>query len=381
MKLVIVGTYPLDKTTIRGGVEAVLVNLVEGLKKKRSLDIHIISCRRELTKAKIVKCEDITLHYLPASKRFGNITFRLMEKYRVKKKIDELKPDIIHFQDQSSYVYTHSRPPCPLILTIHGICYQETKFRYGFVNWVRRCLRNYHERIILRNIHNIIAVSPYVKQAIGNLTTAQMHLIANPIDDKYFELRDRSIEHRVLFAGFVSRLKNLLALIRAIALIRQHVPDVKVYVAGNIDESDYFKVIKKYIIEHALQKQILFLGHLTEKQLREEYEKCSILVLPSLQENSPIVIQQAMAAGKAVVATRVGGVPYLVKDSQTGFLVEPGDIQDLAEKIKELLQNRELREEFGKSGKLAAQKRFASKTVAEKTYYLYRELIRRYRRG
>ncbi len=57
MRLVIVGTYPLDKTTIRGGVEAVLVNLVEGLKKKRSLDIHIISCRRELTKAKIVKCE------------------------------------------------------------------------------------------------------------------------------------------------------------------------------------------------------------------------------------------------------------------------------------------------------------------------------------
>lgn len=381
MKLAMVGPYPLDNTKIRGGVEAVLVNLVEGLKTIRELDIHVISCRKEIQKEKTVKYGDITLYYLSASRRFGNITFKHAEKSRIKKKIMELKPDIIHFHDYDYYDYTSAPAFCPSPITIHGIGFEETKIGQGMINRVRKCCRDHYERKTLSNAHDIIAISPYVTQAIGHLTPAEMHPIENPVNDKYFKLSDKSRRPRILFVGFISRLKNLLTLIKAIGIIKVEVPEVKVYVAGEIGEPDYFREIEQYIIKHELKNHVIFLGQLPEEKLMEEYENCAVLALVSLQENSPMAIQQAMAAGKAVVAARVGGVPNLVEDGRTGFLVNPGDVQGLAEKIKKILRHKELRERLGRNGKMAAQSRFDTQVIARKTYQLYQKLICEYKKG
>jgi len=80
-----------------------------------------------------------------------------------------------------------------------------------------------------------------------------------------------------------------------------------------------------------------------------------------------MVVMQAMAAGKAVVATRVGGIPYQVEDGHTGLLVESGDVSALAEAIIRLLRDDVLRVAMGRRGKKVAEQRFRASVVAEET--------------
>jgi len=150
MKFAMVGPYALDINKIVGGVEAVIVYLIEGLKQIDDLDIHIISCRKKITEEKIVEKEKIKIHYLPSQNRFCNITLNFMEKYRIRKKIKQIKPEIIHFQDHPNYVYISSKPYCATVTTVHGILYKEVKIRKGILNWIRKFLIIYIERICLK---------------------------------------------------------------------------------------------------------------------------------------------------------------------------------------------------------------------------------------
>ena len=87
------------------------------------------------------------------------------------------------------------------------------------------------------------------------------------------------------------------------------------------------------VSELGLSDEVKFFGSITEKEVVAEYGKAQVFVLSSEEEPAPQVIAQAMAAGLPVVSTSVGGIPFLVKDGQNGFLVPPGNVERLAEKI------------------------------------------------
>jgi glycosyltransferase involved in cell wall biosynthesis len=372
MKIAMVGTYPLDPEIIRGGVQSVIYNLVEGLRRHSDLDIHVVAHSSDVKENLTRPAGNVTLHFYPTVTRFNNITFGLMEHRHIKRLFDELKPDLIHFQDHAISLLP---PPYPWLLTVHGITFEEVKFLRGFKNRARGFFRSQLEKMVLRPARQIIALSPYAARAIGHLTSAQMHFIDNPVDGKYFQLADRAEPGRILLVGFICHRKNILALAQAVNLVKRVHPEIKAYIAGAVSEPDYFRDVERYLAAHDLQGQVVFLGHLDEARLREEYEKCSLLALTSLGENSPIAIQQAMAAGKPVVATDVGGVAHLVADGKTGFLVKTGDIAGLADRIQRLLADEALRKAYGQAGRAEALQRFTREAVADKTYALYQELI------
>ena len=121
MKIAIVGKYPLDTNKISGGVANVNYNLVEGLRKLNNLEIHVITCGSEVKKAQTVFNESIKIHYLPGQKRFGSITLDVLDRYWIRRKIKEIKPDIIHSHDQGKYTYTALRTNYPTVVTISTI--------------------------------------------------------------------------------------------------------------------------------------------------------------------------------------------------------------------------------------------------------------------
>ena len=98
-----------------------------------------------------------------------------------------------------------------------------------------------------------------------------------------------------------------------------------------------------------------------------------IFVLPSQNEGMGKVLVEDMALGKPIVASKVGGIPDLVKDGQNGFLVKPGDASDLSFGIKKLLDDKRMREEMGKKGRAMAQDYSVEKMV-EKIDTLYTSL-------
>jgi glycosyltransferase involved in cell wall biosynthesis len=154
------------------------------------------------------------------------------------------------------------------------------------------------------------------------------------------------------------------------------VPDLYLQFAGAIVEPALETKMRGLIAQKALSENVEFLGHLSEAQLLEVYEQTSILLLTSEIETSPMAVTQAMAAGKAVVAKAVGGVPFLIDDGRTGLLVEPNNPQQIADAIVRLAQDHDLRQRVGQAARQEALERFEAKAVAEKTYMVYQSILK-----
>ena len=124
-----------------------------------------------------------------------------------------------------------------------------------------------------------------------------------------------------------------------------------------------------------LERTIWIEEMLPKPQVIQLLTHATVFVCPSIYEPMGIVNLEAMACETAVVASRVGGIPEVVAEGETGFLVEPGNAAELAERVNELLGDTELAARFGKAGRKRAVEHFSWRTIAERTADLYRGLV------
>ena len=125
--------------------------------------------------------------------------------------------------------------------------------------------------------------------------------------------------------------------------------------------------MKHLAADLGIDQHVTLLGEVPSPEIPVLFQHCEFFVLPSRSEPFGIVLLEAMALGKAIVATKVGGIPEFIKDGDTGLLVESGDSQALSEGILRLIRDHELRARLGKNGLQSVE-----------TRYDYRKLILRY---
>jgi glycosyltransferase involved in cell wall biosynthesis len=125
--------------------------------------------------------------------------------------------------------------------------------------------------------------------------------------------------------------------------------------------------------ELGIMREVLFLGY--QEEVASFYAAFDALVLPSSNEGTPVSAIEALAAERPVVATRVGGVPDVVRDGEDGFLVEAGETGDLADRLEQLARDPELRERMGRQGRERVLPRYAVDRLVEDVDELYRSLL------
>ena len=108
--------------------------------------------------------------------------------------------------------------------------------------------------------------------------------------------------------------------------------------------------------------------------------RAAVFALVSLEENSPMAIEEAMAAGVPVVTSNRCGMPYIVRDGESGFLVNPNDTDEIAGRLRQLIENDELRRSMGAKGKEIALDRFHPTRIAARTRDVYLRAIQDSRR-
>jgi glycosyltransferase involved in cell wall biosynthesis len=152
-------------------------------------------------------------------------------------------------------------------------------------------------------------------------------------------------------------------------------PLAQLRIAGECSsERAYVESIRAFIQAANLTDRVHLLGALPEAALLREFAGCDLLALPSVQETTPMVIAQAMAAGKPVVATPVGGVDEMVSNGETGFLINVGDIDGLTNALLRLLREPSLRARMGQAGQRFAVTNYRANTVAKRTYEVYQKV-------
>jgi glycosyltransferase involved in cell wall biosynthesis len=156
---------------------------------------------------------------------------------------------------------------------------------------------------------------------------------------------------RLLFVALLCEAKGLLVLIKACGeLARRGVP-VQLDVMGRFESPEFEARTKQLIAELGIEGNVNFLGVLTGQAKLEAFYHTDMLCHPTFYDTFGLVILEAMACSKPVVATRWASIPTIINDGQTGYLVEPHDSITLADRIEELAADPQLRQQMGEAGR------------------------------
>lgn len=304
------------------------------------------------------------------------------------------KFDVIHIADASfSSLITFvtcrlslALTKIPLVITAHHLYYEEFLIRDKKRSLFKRVYKNIFEFLAivseflsLKYATAIINVSNYTQKSLNRvygIPYAKMYVVLNGISNLkkvnqrqfVFEKNNKNII--LLSIGKNTPRKGYNTLLKAYEKIRLDYPNVKLVLVGgetsNLVRSDEFSHVKEGIETFE---------HVDERMLSALYEYCDIYVSSAVLEGFGLTILEAMAAGKAVVATESGGVCDFFENGANGLLVKPNNWQQLSEAIMYLIQNESLRKRIGDSNKTYAMTKFTWKNSAEQAYKVYLQLI------
>jgi len=257
----------------------------------------------------------------------------------------------------------------PRLFTIHGVKRHEASKRAGRER-LAATLDAWIEPHVHARFDHMVCISSYAEQVAGKGKVT--YRIPNAVRSVFFDVRRESSSQRplVLFVGQLSPLKGADFLLRAHAELRSVYPDLETVLCGEPETAGYMGW---------LQSQagggVTFKGRTNADQLRGWLSRANVLVLPSRQENAPMVIAEAMATGTPVVATRVGGVPDMIEDRRTGLLVNPGDVPGLVNALKRLLGDADAAGRLAAGARQHAMTYYHPAVVGEQTVAVYRQLL------
>ena len=154
------------------------------------------------------------------------------------------------------------------------------------------------------------------------------------------------------------------------------IPQLKVDLCGAESDPTYAAQVHQRIAALKLQDNVTMHGIVPQSTVKQKLKQATMLVLPSLQENAPMVVAEAMAGGVPVVASNLCGVPDMVVNGKSGLLIDdPHDAAALALAIKQLLTDAELRVKMITSAKADAVRKFHPTEVAKATVAVYKEVL------
>lgn len=372
MKIAIVTQFPKDPTRPRGGVESVSVNLVRGLTGLAGTEVHVVTLDSE-SAARVDGWNGALVHRLPRAP--GSSLRHAVGPGRqlVSDYVTKLRPDIVHAHD--TYGLMVSGLEFPRLFTIHGFIYGDTLVSGRKFPWLRSRLWKWVEQRGWRDQGAIISISPYVRERLTGVVTAPIYDIDNPVAEEFFSIRRADAGPTIFSAAVISPRKNTLALVRALESLRSGGVSATLRLAGPIVDRDYGERVRSYVAEAGLGDAVAFLGSVPVETVRTELAQATVFALVSLEENSPMGIEEAMAAGVPVVTSNRCGMPYMVRHGESGFLVDPENVGDIAGRLERLLRNVTLAERMGQKGREIALDRFHPRRVAERTIEVYGELV------
>ena len=150
--------------------------------------------------------------------------------------------------------------------------------------------------------------------------------------------RPVSQRHDILFAGALIPRKGVHFLLEAFARVQADMPQARLRLAGQAANRDYATRLRRQVDDLQLAQHVVFEPHLSQGELAQRMADARVLVLPSQSEGLGKVIIEAMLCGTPVLASHVDGIPEIVEDGVTGYLVPPGDVAALADRLRHLFR-------------------------------------------
>lgn len=333
-------------------------------------------------------------------------TFQKIDRYLLDNRIDILDVQGTETTISSYPVNSTVKHEFPVISTIHGLAFQCYKFYstglpFGFLVWGRSLSdwltfhgvlegkllmkrRAQIESKTLKGIKYVRGRTNWDKMSVRSVNEKVKYFHTELIMREPFYQGGWDIESAIGNKIFVPQMripyKGMFVLLKAIKIVKQEFPDIKVFVPGDclrqgIKSNGYEHYIWRMINDYGLRESIVFTGNLNAEEMVKELRSARVFVLPSIIENSPNSLTEAQMIGTPTVSSLVGGVSDYVVNGETGLLYNSQDHIMCAECIIRLLSDNDLSNRISKHARVAAYKRHEPEQVTDTVIKCYQDVI------
>lgn len=354
------------------------------------LEIHVISCTQRHMPSPDKLGPNIRFHSLHVPKSGWLRSGYLGCALAVRRKLREIKPDIVHAQGtERDCAVSAVLSPYPRLLTIHGNL-RLIKRQLGFRPFSAMWLQTFLEGMVVPRFDGIICITNYTRWAVEH-EVSRTWVVPNAVDPEFLELgrdrlgprsefRDRRANSSdlglasppvILVVANIDARKNQNAFIRALdSLAAENEFEVRFF--GKSGEDDYAKEFKCLVEDRSWCR---YGGMIGREELREEFRRATILVLPTQEDNCPMVVLEAQAAGVPVAVSDVGGVPDLVENESSGLMINPNIAGSMSGAVSRLLGDASLCERLARCAYERSIERFHPLVIAKRHLEIYREVL------
>ena len=371
-----------------GGPAIHVANLAAGL-ESRGYNTTLVTgslARGEDSMAFVAERLGVAVVDMPEMGREVSPLHDLRSVWTLARLMRQTRPDILHTHTAKAGAIARAATalagdarPRAVLHTFHGHVLK------GYFDPVRTSLFREVERTLARASDVLVAVSPEVRDDLVSLGVAPREKFAVirlgiPLQERIGD-KGPTLDYRRLYGippgafvvGWVGRMtgvKDTKAVLEIVRGLRELRAEAVLCMVGDGPEREGLEELAHQL---GIARSCYFVGY--REDVSDYYRLFDAFLLPSLNEGTPVSVIESLASGTPVVATRVGGVPDVVRDGLDGFVVEPGDVQGAAEKLAELAGDPKLRARLGESGRARVYERYSVDRLVNDVDRLYRSLL------
>ena len=332
----------------------------------------MVSCSHVASPAPEKLAPNIHFHQLVIGDKGWGKSLFLGCALKARKLISKINPDMVHAQGtERDCAMSAVLSGYPNVITLHGNMRVHSARPENRRNGYYR-MAAILEGFCLRRTDGVVAISTYTRELVDNLAR-KTWLLPNAVDKRFFEIVPQpQAVPRLLVVGSIDERKNPVGLIEACrGMLEAGKCTISFAGQGNPD-SPYVKRFEELV---RTVPGLNLLGFLDREELAAHFARSSLIVLPTFEDNCPMVVLEGMAAGLPVAASAVGGVPDLIENEVTGLLFDPTAPGGMKAALERLVDDPALRDRLAKAGRSSALSRFHPEEIARKHLEIYAEVL------
>lgn len=373
--------YPHTRTGKSGGIGTSIKNLAVGLLSEGcSVRVLVYGQNADtvfddngicVQQIKSIKCKGLS--WFLTRKKLEKIINTLYENQEI---------DLVEAPDWTGITSFIKPKKCPIVIRLNGsdtyFCHLDNRP----VKWINK----FHERRALNNADGLLSVSQFTADLTNEVfgLKKQFTIIPNCIDINKFENNQQRATNneqpKILYFGTLIRKKGVLELPLIFNEVYKINTKAKLILIGNdaldpiTGNTSTWAMMQSLFETDALQN-VSYLGSVPYTEIKKQIAQATVCVFPSFAEALPVSWIEAMAMQKPIVASNIGWATEVIDDGVNGFLVNPKQHQEYANRILDFLENLELQKDFGEKGREKIVEKFSVTVVAQQSLAFYKSLI------
>ncbi|HEU5047655.1 MAG TPA: glycosyltransferase family 4 protein [Rickettsiales bacterium] len=384
--VILIGAFPESRTLIEGSEQAAVYGLAHALRARNDIASFQVIALPQSPSTDFAtvsgECDGIRVTWL-RRKRFSS---GLRHLPFIVRQIRQAHIPVVHVHGTGLLQWAvlayakHKR--WRSVWTLYGLKTEETLDAYSLAPTMTGLFRHLFykkvETLCMKAAPAIIADSPYMAEQIvhkAGISKEMIRIVPHGIFTAQFRpLQNRqSAEPQVVSVGALVPRKGHHLTIEAFAQMKQRLPDARLFIAGEMRSASYYRQLFTLIEKQGMAESIVIAANPSRTQVLEALGNARIFALHSKDESQDMALCEALAAGLPVVATKVGGIPWVIEDGSDGLLAPYGNVETFSSHMRALLTDNALHARMTAAAKTCSL-RFDWKNIADEVMKVYSSL-------